>query len=104
MKLGYASILLQIAISATPLWSAEMPQAGSNLGNVKGGDFKAAHSIIEQKCTRCHSGQLIDAALSANKDMPRLQQQMEKKGAKLNRNERGVLGIYWEQNPLKQKK
>ena len=104
MKLGYASILLQIAISATPLWSAEMPQAGSNLGNVKGGDFKSARSIIEHKCTRCHSGKLIDAALSANKDMPILQQEMEKKGAKLSSSERGVLGIYWEQNPFKQKK
>ncbi len=102
MKLRYATTLLLITISATPLWSAQTPQAGTNLGNVKGGDFKAAHGIIEQKCTRCHSGKRIDAALSANKDMLKIQQEMEKKGAGLNDKERDVLGIYWkQQNPLK---
>lgn len=104
MKFVRTATLLMVMFSATPLWSAETPHSGSNLGNVKGGDVKAAHSIIEQKCTRCHSGKRIDAALSANKDMPKLQQEMEKKGAKLSSSERGVLGIYWEQNPLKQKK
>ncbi len=104
MKFGFATTLLLLAISATPLWSAEVTQTGSNLGSVTGGDFKAAHSILEQKCTRCHSGKLIDAALSANRDMPRLQKEMEKKGATLSSNERKVLGIYWKQNPLKQKK
>jgi len=102
MKFGCAASLLMIAITATPLWSTETPQAGKNLGNVKGGDFKEAHGIIEQKCTRCHSGKRIDAALSANKDMLKIQQEMEKKGAGLNAREREVLGIYWkQQKPLK---
>jgi len=102
MKFRCAATLLLVTISATPLWSAQPPQAGSNLGNVKDGDFKAAHGIIEQKCTRCHSGKRIDAALSANKDMLKIQQEMEKRGASLNAREREVLGIYWkQQKPLK---
>jgi hypothetical protein len=68
---------------------------------VQGGDFKAAHGIIEKKCTLCHSGKRIDAALSSRKDMGKIQQEMEKKGAKLTNKEREVLGIYWQQNPLK---
>lgn len=55
------------------------------------------------KCTPCHTDKVIDAALSENKDMIRIQQEMEKRGASLNNNEREVLGIYWKQNPLKQK-
>ena len=83
---------------------AQEPQAGKNLGSVQGGDFKAAHGIIEKKCTRCHSEKRIDAALSAKKDMARIQQEMEKKGVGLSAKEREVLGIYWKQNPLKEKK
>ena len=91
-----------VAFYAAPVQAQE--QSGSNLGNVQGGDFKAAHGIIEQKCTRCHTSKRIDMALSASKDMAKIQQEMEKKGASLNAKEREVLGIYWKQNPLKQKK
>jgi uncharacterized membrane protein len=95
-----------IALCACNLWAADTTQpAVSNMGNVLGGDVKAAHSIIEKKCTTCHSGKRIDAALLSNKDMIKIQQDMERKGAKLNANERDVLGIYWkQQNPLKKDK
>lgn len=93
---------LTIACNCSSLWAAEGPQAGNNLGNVRGGDFAAAQSIIEKKCTRCHSGKRIDAALSGNKDMTRIQREMERKGAELNAHEREVLGVYWKKNPLKQ--
>jgi len=76
----------------------------TNLGNVKGGDFKHAQSIITSKCTTCHTQNKIDMALYAGKDMDRIQLEMEKRGAKLNTKERDVLGIYWKQaNPLKDK-
>ena len=81
-----------------------MPQAGTNLGNVKGGDFKQAQRIIASNCTKCHSRDRIDAALSAGKNMLAIQKDMEKRGAVLNAKEQEVLGIYWKKlSPLKSK-
>jgi len=94
--------LIVTLMLAAPLWAAQdAPQQGSNLGNVVGGDFKKAHAIIQAKCTLCHTSKQIDAALSANKNMAKIVLEMEKRGAKLDANERQVLGIYWNQNPLK---
>jgi uncharacterized membrane protein len=92
-----------VALYATPL-AAKEHLSDSDLGTMQRGEFKAARGIIAQKCTRCHTEKRIDMALSASKDMPKIQQEMEKKGATLNAKEREVLGIYWQQNPLKQKK
>lgn len=97
--------MLTVLVISSLAWGKEMPQKVSNMGNVRGGDTQAAHGIMEKKCTRCHSMKRIDAAIFANKDMLKIQQEMEKKGAKLENNERDVLGIYWkEQNPLKKQK
>jgi uncharacterized membrane protein len=105
MNTKHVSIIAAVLFSATPLFAAVAPQGVSNMGNVRGGDVKAAHGIIESKCTKCHSGKIIDAAIFANKDMLKIQQEMEKKGAKLDATERDVLGIYWkQQNPLKKSK
>ena len=102
MKLSQALSYVITLVFAAPLWAAQdAPQQGSNLGNVVGGDFKAAHAIIQANCTLCHTDKRIDAALSANKDMAKIVQEMEKRGARLNANELEVLGIYWNQNPLK---
>jgi uncharacterized membrane protein len=96
------SAAIIVVLCSTPLLAQE-PQAGSNLGSVQGGVFKTAHSIIEHKCNKCHSDKRIDAALSASKDMPKIQQEMEKKGARLSAKDQEMLGIYWkQQNPLKQ--
>jgi len=104
MNTRYAALIAGLTLCATPLMAALEPQGVTNMGNVLGGDVKAAHSVIESKCTKCHSGKIIDAAIFANKDMPKIQQEMEKKGARLNANEQEVLGIYWkQQNPLKKK-
>jgi uncharacterized membrane protein len=92
-----------LALCSAPL-SAQPPQQGSNLGSVQGGDFNKAQVVIAQRCTRCHSSAKIDAALKAGKDLGSIQKEMEKKGARLSAKEREVLGIYWQQNPLKQKK
>jgi len=101
----YAAILAGLILYATPLMASVAPQGVTNMGSVLGGDVKAAHTVIETKCTRCHSDKVIDAALFANKDMQKIQQEMEKKGTKLNANEQEVLGIYWkQQNPLKKSK
>lgn len=103
MKYSYTATLLAISLSAASLLqAAESAPMVRNMGNVRGGDIKAARSVIEKKCTSCHSTKLIDTALSANKDMLKIQQEMEQRGAKLNSKERDVLGIYWQQqNPLK---
>lgn len=105
MKTRCATVLAGVMLCVTPLMAAEMPHAVSNMGNVKGGDVVPAQSIINTKCTRCHSSKIIEAAVSSKKDMLKIQQEMEKKGARLNAKEREVLGIYWkDQNPLKKNK
>jgi uncharacterized membrane protein len=105
MKIVATSILLLVTLSSAAAWWADAPQGVTNMGNVRGGDVKAAQSIIDRKCTKCHSGTVIDAALQANKDMLKIQHEMEKKGATLNAGEREVLGIYWKrQYPLKNNK
>jgi uncharacterized membrane protein len=105
MNTRYAALLAGLMFCATPLMAAVSSQGVTNMGNVLGGDVKAAHSVIESKCTKCHSRKIIDAAVFANKDMLKIQQEMEKKGAALNATEREVLGIYWkDQNPLKKSK
>ena len=101
LSLSYATILTFL-IASIALSADNQPQSGSNLGNVKGGDFKKAHGIIDAKCTKCHSKEKIDAAISSGKDMAKIQKEMEKRGAALNSKERDVLGIYWKQaTPLK---
>lgn len=102
-NLHLAAVFTLLAISSAIAANQE-PQSRTNLGNVKGGDFKNAHSIIARKCTVCHSSEKIDMALSSGKDMNRIQEEMEKRGASLDINEREVLGIYWkEAAPLKKK-
>lgn len=103
MKRIIPASLLMLSCTITPLLAAEQPPtSGKDLGNVQGGDFNKAHGIISQKCTVCHTREKIDLALSSGKDMTRIQKEMEKKGAKLNANERDVLGIYWKRaTPLK---
>lgn len=90
-------------MTTSPLLGADPSQSGANLGNVRGGDFSNARSIIDKNCTSCHESSKIEAALSTGKDMPAIQKEMEKRGARLNTNEREVLGIYWQQKPLKKK-
>ncbi len=105
MKSGVVAVLSLTVFGASSIFAADVPPGVTNMGNVRGGDVQAARGIIEKRCTVCHSGKLIDTAMTANKDMLKIQQEMEKKGATLNANEREVLGIYWtQQNPLKKQK
>ena len=86
-----------ILLCATGAWGAQQP--------AKQVDSRAAHRILETKCTKCHTVQVIDAALGAHKDMAKIQKVMEGKGASLNASEREVLGIFWkQQNPLRGEK
>lgn len=97
------SIVITLLSAAAVYAAGNHAQSGANLGNVRGGDFSQAHSIIQKNCTRCHSADKIDAALTSGKDMFKIQKEMEKRGANLNSNEQEVLGIYWKHpNPLKQ--
>ena len=99
------AVLAGLMLCATSTMASVAPQGVTNMGNVLGGDVKAARGVIETKCTRCHSSKIIDAAVFANKDMQKIQKEMEKKGLRLNTNEQDVLGIYWkQQNPLKKSK
>jgi len=105
MRQKAALAIAMTLFSITTAWAVwEPPPAsfsGSKLGAVTGGDFKKAHEIINQKCVTCHTSERIDAALLAGKDLPQIQQQMEKKGVQLDSNEHEVLGIFWKQSPLK---
>jgi len=95
MKKSGFIVFLVVMSCAAGIHAAEI---NADLGNVIGGNSKKAHSILEKKCSACHSKDLIDLALSSGKDMNNIQKEMEKKGAKLNSNEREVLGIFWSQS------
>lgn len=105
MKTVLVASLISVPLFCGSLFASVAPQAVTNMGNVKGGDVTRAQNIIDKKCTKCHSGKIVEAAIFANKDMDKIQKEMEKKGAKLDSSERDVLGIYWkQQNPLKKSK
>jgi len=102
------SLILTLALtllSVTSLRAAqEIPPAmGSNLASVTGGDFKNTHVLIEKKCTSCHTDQRIREALATGKDMQAIQLRMEQKGLSLTGEEKSVLGIFWQETPLKRK-
>lgn len=100
-----ATLLIAVATSGSA-WAVEpAPLAGENLGKVTGGDFKQkAHAVIQKRCITCHTDQVIKDAIAAGKNMQKIQAEMEKKGIGLSANDREVLGIFWDQSPLKEKK
>lgn len=73
-----------------------------------GGHFKAvddpALRVIEEKCLVCHNRERIDRAVRERRDLEKIQRMMEKKGAVLTEKDREVLGHFWKQNPLKEKR
>ena len=105
MKEAMILILTATLFSVGTLQAAqEIPPSGSNLASVTGGDFKKAHLVIEKRCTKCHSAQRIEDAVAAGKDMAKIQHRMEQKGVKLTADEHSVLGIFWKESPLKNRK
>ena len=68
----------------------------------KGADSKAL-DVIKTRCTGCHGEERINAAFKAGRDMEAVQREMEKKGAKLNDEEKSTLDFYWKQTPLLKK-
>jgi uncharacterized membrane protein len=108
MKPGYeltAALMGAVAALGTS-WAVELaPLGADNLGKVTGGDFKKnAHAVIQKRCITCHTDQVIKDAMAAGKNMEKIQAEMEKKGIGLSANDREVLGIFWNQSPLKEKK
>jgi len=86
------SIILFSATSAHAMEQSLKP------GNVMVIDSKKVDAIINKKCISCHSKEKIDTAISSGKDMNSIQKEMEKRGAKLDSNEREVLGIFWKKS------
>src|SRR4051794_40609905 len=79
------------------------PTSGHTLGAVTGGRFGKAAPVIEQRCIACHSTKVIEDAIAAGKNMQKIQERMEQKGLRLSANERTVLGVFWEESPLKKR-
>jgi len=104
MRLSLTVAMALTLFSVTTLRAAQVPRSGTNLGGVTGGVFKDANLVIGNKCVSCHSGKRIEEALAAGKDMQKIQQQMEQKGVKLSADEQTVLGIFWKESPLKERK
>ena len=101
MQAKMSLVIISIFCIATASLASEQKV---NLGNVTGGDFKKPQTIIDRKCTACHSKDKIDIALASGKDMAAIQKEMEKRGARLSSNEREVLGIFWKQSkPISKK-
>lgn len=101
------TLALSLAATAT-LWADQpikTPSAtGNDLGAVTGGRFGKAQPVIEKKCISCHSAKVIEQAIASGKDMQKIQRRMEQKGVKLSANDRTVLGIFWQETPLKKRK
>jgi uncharacterized membrane protein len=108
MSLNHVAILVTLTIFTLfgGAWAMDMTSGGGeNLGKVTGGDFdKKAHSVIQKRCITCHTDQVIKDAIAAGKDMRKIEADMEKRGARLSASDREVLGIFWNQSPLKEKK
>ena len=60
--------------------------------------------VIEEKCMVCHNTKRIEAAIKERKDMEKILRRMEAKGVVLTDTERRVMGHFWPQQPLKEKK
>jgi uncharacterized membrane protein len=102
------SVIVIFAVAAftccTEAYAIEQipPPAGHTLGSVTGGDFRLkANNVIQKKCTACHSSKVIEQAIAQGKNMQKIQQRMEQKGAKLSANDKSVLGVFWQRTPLK---
>jgi uncharacterized membrane protein len=95
MKLIMSSLLCGIICITGSLHAADQ---NTNRDSDHANNTQKAHEIIDKKCTTCHSKAKVDIALSASKNMLTIQQEMEKRGAKLTSNEREVLGIFWKQS------
>lgn len=102
------SVVVMLAVAAfaccTEAYAIEQipPPAGHSLGSVTGGDFRLkANTVIQKKCTACHSSKVIEQAIAQGKNMQKIQQRMERKGVKLSANDKTVLGVFWQQTPLK---
>ena len=91
-------------VTSTPRAAEEVPPSGDKLGSVTGGDFEKAQLVVANKCVPCHSPKRIEDAIAAGKDLQKIQQQPEHKGVKLTTDENTVLGIFWKQTPLKNRK
>lgn len=73
-------------------------------GAVKGKEADSkAQEVIKKRCTRCHSEDRINTAYKAGRDMKAIEREMEKKGAKLNDDEKSTLDFYWKQTPVLKK-
>jgi hypothetical protein len=103
-----AAVILAVAatVCSANLYAIEQipPPSGHSLGSVTGGDFRQkANLVIQKKCTSCHGSKVIEQAIAAGKNMQKIQQRMELKGVKLSANDRTVLGVFWQQSPLRKK-
>ena len=68
----------------------------------KDADSKA-RDVIRKRCTGCHGEDRINAAFKSGRDMKAIQREMEKKGAKLNDQDKSTLDFFWKQTPLLKK-
>lgn len=105
MRTKVMALMVLSIFSVSTLQAAQQtPPSGTNLGSVTGGTFQEAHLVIDNKCVSCHTGQRIQEALSAGKDMQQIMQRMELKGVKLSPEEKSALRIFWKETPLRPKK
>lgn len=94
------AIFAMCVILASYSVAAEKQQLGAHFRSPD----DAAMRVIEEKCLVCHNRQRIDEAMRKEKDLKKIQRMMEKKGAALTPKDREVLGHFWKQNPLKEKR
>ena len=59
-------------------------------------------AVLQQRCTGCHSLEIVDKAMAEGRDINDLIELMAQRGAVIPEADRGVLGTFWG-NPLKEK-
>jgi hypothetical protein len=82
--------------------SAMAADSAQDLGAHRLGSMDEFHRVIDESCTVCHTRERVDIAIRMRRDMEKLQQQMEERGAVLTERDKSVLGTFWG-SPLKER-
>ena len=58
-------------------------------------DGAEAQRIIEDRCTQCHTSERLEVAMQRGDNFAEIMTKMIRLGARIDRNEQEVLGIFW---------
>jgi hypothetical protein len=92
---------LLLALLFLPAGLAVAADSAQDLGAHRFGGMEEFNRVIDERCTVCHTRERVDVAIRARKDLEKIRQKMEERGAVLNERDKSVLGTFWG-NPMKE--